>query len=325
MNGNESDGAPLRVGVIGGGLSGEHEVSLASASAAAEALEQRRHRCERLTIGPDGRWFHAGTELDFGEAVALLGHCDVALPLVHGPYGEDGSLAALCGFAGVRTVGSGVAAGAIGMDKWTAKLVASAIGVATAPGVLVHAGEDYRAWTGPVVVKPVAAGSSIGVRVVDSAADLPVAVAEACAVGGRALVEELVEGREIDIAVLRLDDRLIVSAPLEISCEGLFNYAAKYDHGATFQVPAALTTDQFAALTASATGIFEAIGCRGVARVDFFLTGDGWVFNEINTVPGMTAASQVPLMFDAVGISYPNLMDALVRDAARSRPWFDAR
>ncbi len=317
---------PLRIAVIGGGFSGEHEVSLASAAAAGAALEQRGHTCERFILGRDGSWWHGDDRLDVSGAVTLLAGCDAALPLVHGPRGEDGSLAALCGFAGVPVVGSGVMAGAIGMDKWAAKMVAESMGVATTPGVLLrHGHDDPGPWNGPLVVKPVAAGSSIGVRLVSEPAELADAIAAARAISDRVIVEQAVDGREIDIAILRRGDGLVVSAPLEITTDGFFDYAAKYDHGATFQVPAELTADQLGALTLAAMDVFEAIGCDGVARVDFFLTRLGWLFNEINTVPGMTSASQVPLMFDAIGLPYPELMDGLVREAvARHLVWADA-
>ncbi len=148
-----------KVAVIGGGQNCEHEVSLASAASVAAALEDRGYAVLRLTIGTDGTWLDARNRpMGLAHAVALLGGCDAALPIVHGPRGEDGTLAALLDLAGVPYVGSGVRAGALAMDKWATKLVAEALGIATAPGVLVTS--LAYVWEGPVVVKPVAAGSA---------------------------------------------------------------------------------------------------------------------------------------------------------------------
>ncbi len=170
-----------------------------------------------------------------------LQECDVAFPLVHGVRGEDGSLAALCEFAGVPYVGSGVAAGALAMDKWAAKLAAEAAGVRTAPGYLVTRHRQARPWTGPVVVKPVTAGSSLGVTLVTAAADLDSAIDHALEFGDRALVEDRVVGREVDIAVwdqAGTGHQPGTSPALEIVTAGLFDFAAKYDGEPDFRVPA---------------------------------------------------------------------------------------
>ena len=150
-----------RVAVIGGGQNCEHDVSLASAASVAGALDPTAYDVVRLTITRDGEWLddHGGA-VGLAGAVVVLQSCDVVLPVVHGPRGEDGTLAALCELAGVPYVGAGVRAGALAMDKWATKLVAEAVGIGTAAGVLVT-GQDALAWSGPVVVKPVAAGSSV--------------------------------------------------------------------------------------------------------------------------------------------------------------------
>ncbi|WP_244930568.1 D-alanine--D-alanine ligase [Nocardioides sp. W7] len=305
-----------RVAVIGGGVSCEHEVSLASAAGVADALEGR-YEVVRLTIDPDGTW-RDGEQRPIGlaGAVAVLGTCAVAVPVVHGPHGEDGTLAALCELAGIPYVGSGVGAGAIAMDKWVTKLVAEAIGVPTAPGVLMSAASaaSYR-FTHPVVVKPVAAGSSHGVSLVRTADELAPALAAALALDDRVLVEDVVVGREIDVAVLATGGGLVVSPALEIVVDGLFDFDAKYGGGADFRVPAALEEVDRKALEDAAVAVYGALGCAGVARVDFFLTSDGPVLNEVNTMPGFTEHSQVPRMFAASGLSYPDLVDLLVRDA----------
>lgn len=329
----------IRVAVIGGGQNCEHDVSLASAASVSAALDPRRYDVVPITITRDGRWVSAtatptsSPAASLAAAFTLLDGCDVVLPIVHGPRGEDGSLAAVFDLAGVPYVGSGLRAGALAMDKWTTKLVARAVGVQTAAGALVT-----RSSTGaargtapvvarpsvakPVVVKPVAAGSSHGVTRVDDASDLGGAIKLALILDDRALVEEFVVGREIDVAVLeRADGSRLVGPVLEIVVgeAGLFDTGAKYDGSADFRLPAALSAAERRELESAALALFDALGCAGVARFDFFLTADGLVLNEVNTMPGMTEASQVPKMFAAVGVPYAALLDELILGAGRAR------
>ncbi|WP_055587810.1 D-alanine--D-alanine ligase family protein [Peterkaempfera griseoplana] len=321
-------GGRIRVAVIGGGRNCEHEVSLASAASVRFALDPAVHDVLALIIGRDGRWQDgdgqplAGTAAEsLSVALMLLAGCDVAFPAVHGPCGEDGTLAALLELADVPYVGAGVRGGALAMDKWATKLVAEAVGVAVAPGVLVTAEDaDRVTFDGPVVVKPVAAGSSHGVSLVQQPSDLAPALAEALRLDDRVLVEELVVGREVDLAVLRrADGTLTVGPPLEIVLDDgrLFDTEQKYDGGARFLIPAPLSADEHDRLVDASLAVFTALGCRGVARCDFFLTADGPVLNEVNTMPGMTAQSQVPKMFAHQGLSYPALLHELVRGALR--------
>jgi D-alanine-D-alanine ligase len=309
-----------RVAVIGGGQNCEHEVSLASAAGVAAALDPTAYDVVPLTIGADGTWRDRGQRpMGLAGVGQILRGCQVVFPLVHGPRGEDGTLAALCELAGVPYVGSGVGAGALAMDKWATKLIAGALDIATASARLVtSATADLPRWCSPVVVKPVAAGSSRGVTLVrDPDAFFP-ALREALALDSRALVEEVVVGRELDVAVLRrADGSLLASPALEIVGDGLFDYDAKYGGQADLRVPALLDDRDAKALEDAAVAMFEALGCAGVARVDFFLTQDGPVLNEVNTTPGMTEHSQVPRMFAAVGLPYPDLLDELVRGAHR--------
>ena len=309
-----------RVAVIGGGQNCEHDVSLASAASVAAALDPATYDAVPLTIGPDGTWRDRGLRpIGLSGAAQVLRSCDVVFPVVHGPRGEDGALAALCELAGLPYVGSGIRPGAIAMDKWATKLVAAALGIATAPGRLVTAATvDHECWTHPVVVKPVAAGSSRGVGLVTGAQGLRPALDAALALDTRALVEDVVAGREIDVAVLGRADGTRIAAPaLEIVVDGLFDFDAKYGGHADFRVPARLDEVAAKALEDAALAVYDALGCSGVARVDFFLTDDGPVLNEVNTVPGMTEHSQVPRMFAAAGLSYPDLLDELVRGAHR--------
>lgn len=307
-----------RVAVIGGGQNCEHEVSLASAAAVTCALEDTEYDVVPLTIDIDGTWREGRAHpIGLADAVRILRCCDVAVPVVHGPRGEDGTLAALCDLAGVPCVGSGLRPGALAMDKWVTKLIAAAAGIATAPAVLLTAATaaTYR-WTHPVVIKPLAAGSSKGVTLVGEPSELPAALHAALALDDRVLAEDVVVGREIDVAVLgRPDGSRMVAPTLEIVIDGLFDYEAKYGGQADLRIPAVLDEADRVALETAALAMFDALGCAGVARVDFFLTADGPVLNEVNTMPGFTEHSQVPKMFAAVGMPYAKLLDLLVSDA----------
>ncbi|RZI84498.1 MAG: D-alanine--D-alanine ligase [Microbacterium sp.] len=305
-----------RVAVIGGGQNCEHEVSLASAASVAAALDPDRYDVVRLTIEQTGDWSVDGRSVGLAGAVEVLGGCDVVLPVLHGPRGEDGTVAALCDLVGVPYVGSGVRAGALAMDKEATKLVALSHGIATAYGTVVTAATaDALAWDGPVVVKPVAAGSSQGVALVEEPGRLAGAVAAALALDDRVLVEEVVRGREIDLAVLGTRDGGRYVAPaLEIRVPGFFDFTTKYDGSAEFLVPAALTDAELKELEDAAVTMYDALGCAGVARIDFFLTEHGPVLNEVNTMPGFTEQSQVPKMFAAAGTGYGALLDRLIRD-----------
>ncbi|MEV7610828.1 D-alanine--D-alanine ligase [Microbacterium sp. NPDC089320] len=313
----------MRVLVIGGGQNAEHEVSLASAAAVAEALRLGGYDVSTVTISRQGVWEVAGVSEgataaeSLASVMPLLAQCDVVFPAVHGSLGEDGALAALCALAGVGVVGSGLRAGALGMDKWVTKLIAEAAGLRTARGRVVRAADCGDAeFEGPVVVKPVSAGSSYGVSLVREEHELGPALRDAARFDTRILIEEVVQGREIDVAVLREAGGVRWAAPpLEIHASGLFDTAMKYDGSARFTVPARLSADETTSLTRAALTMFDALGCAGVARMDFFLTAEGPVLNEVNTMPGLTAASQAPRMFAAADVSYVDLVSRLVRAA----------
>lgn len=309
---------PRRVTVIGGGANDEHEVSLASAAAVTRALRSLGDDAVPLTIGRDGTWRHTdGPPLTPADAVAVLTGCDAAFPVLHGVHGEDGAVAGLLTMTGVPNVGSPVRAGALGMDKWVTKTIAEALGIRTAPGALLRAGEPVGAPPVPLpaVVKPATGGSSNGVTVVRQTSDFAAAVEVARAAGDDVLVEGFVTGREVDIAVHR--DRagsLCLGATLEIGVAdgSVFDRDQKYDGSADFTVPARLYYDDHQALVDAATTLYAVLGCAGVARFDFFVTADGVVLNEVNTAPGFTEQSQVPRMYAATGTSYAALVDTLV-------------
>jgi len=319
---------PRRIAVIGGGRSDEHDVSLASAAAAVRAVRAHGDEPVALTVGRDGSWQAEGRgAVAAAEAVRLLTGCDVALPLLHGVDGEDGTVAGLLTMLGVPFVGSPVRAGALAMDKWATKLLAEAAGIATAPAVLVRPGDDVGEppLALPLVVKPTTGGSSNGVTRVGagagSGAAYRAAVEAARAAGEDVLVESYVTGREVDVALFRHHDgSLRAGAPLEIGVAdgGVFDRDRKYDGTAEFTVPARVTPDEHAALDRAARVLYQALGCAGVARFDFFVTADGLVLNEVNTTPGFTEQSQVPRMYAAVGLAYPALVAELADAALRA-------
>jgi D-alanine-D-alanine ligase len=317
-----------RIVVIGGGQNAEHDVSLASAAGVAAALRSRGFAVDELTIGRDGTWRRGAEALGPQASSSLAGalrafaQADAVFPAVHGPSGEDGALAALCVLAHTPMVGSGLRAGALGMDKWATKLVAEAIGARTARGRLVAADEIGAVeFETEVVVKPVASGSSYGVALARDASQLRDALRGAAQYDDRLLVEEVVVGREIDVAVLReAGGRRWAPPPLEVHADGVFDTRAKYDGSARFTVPARLDPAEHAAVVGAALRMFDALGCGGVARIDFFLTDDGPVLNEVNTMPGLTAQSQVPRMFAAAGVPYEQLVVRLVEAAVVPGP-----
>ncbi|MFD0559064.1 D-alanine--D-alanine ligase [Stackebrandtia endophytica] len=317
---------PIDLLIVTGGPGSEHDVSLASAASATTHLDAARYRVTTVILDRAGRWCDAsGTPLPrrMEDLVRLIQRADVVLPLMHGKVGEDGSLAAVLDACGTPYVGSGVRAGAVAIDKHLMKLLASDAGIPVAAGVLVDGREVSPPFDPPMFIKPNTEGSSYGIQRVSMVEDFAAAVAEAAAFDPRVLVEKEIVGREIDIAVLQMPDgTLRVGPPLEIIVEagGFFGTAEKYDGGATFLVPASIPDKAAIRLRDHAEKLFRLLGCAGVARFDFFLTDDGGlVLNEVNTAPGMTAASQVPRMFDADGLPYPRLLDTLI-DTAMAVP-----
>ncbi|PZE61844.1 ATP-grasp domain-containing protein [Curtobacterium sp. MCBD17_021] len=311
------DRGALRIAVVGGGANDEHEVSLASAAATVRAVTGLGLEAVSLTVARDGGWLHtAGGPMTASEAVEVLTSCDALFPVLHGVDGEDGAIAGLARMIGVPVVGSPVRAGALGMDKWVTKTLAEALGIHTAPGVLVRPEDESALPLGlPFVVKPTTGGSSNGVSVVRHPADYAAALATARAAGTDTLVERFIAGREVDIAVFRdATGALRTGATLEIGVRpgDVFDRTQKYDGTAAFTIPARISPAEHTEVERAATVLYAALGCAGVARFDFFVTDDGVVLNEVNTAPGFTEQSQVPRMFAAVGLPYAELVGELI-------------
>jgi len=301
----------VRVAVLQGGRSSEHEVSLASGAAVREGLLEAGHDVVAVDLARDGRWSSGGEELALRPGGGLLG-ADAAFPVLHGPFGEDGSVQGLLELLDVPYVGSGVLASALCMDKLLCKDVMARAGL---PQVAYwRAGEPGV--TFPCWVKPSRLGSSVGIVRVDSRDALDAAVAEARAHDDRVIVEAHAGGLEVECSVLGHTDTAAASEPGEIvlrTDSGWYDYEAKYtDGGMELVVPARISATARDRLRAIAVEAFRLAGCSGLARVDFFVDGDDVLLNELNTMPGQTRTSVYGKLWEAGGLPYPELLDRLV-------------
>jgi len=360
----------LRVGVIYGGRSGEHEVSLASAAAVFQNLDPERYEPIAIRIEKDGRWAlppeppkmmkaadtiatSRGARLPGGDPQTKEAHLvahpggdtlmtidrssphasvsglglDVVFPVLHGPYGEDGTVQGLLELANVPYVGAGVLASSVGMDKATMKLVFAAKGLPIGDYEVVMKRDwqrDERATMNavvnklgfPVFVKPANLGSSVGISKAKHATELRTAINLAAEFDRKIVIEAAVpDAREIECAVLGNDDPE-ASVPGEvIPSREFYDYEAKYlDDSSKTIIPASLTDRQVAEVRRLAVAAFKAIDCAGMARVDFLLAGGTGVLylNEVNTIPGFTTISMYSKMWEASGVSYPQLIDRLI-------------
>ena len=335
-----------RVAVVFGGRSSEHSISCISAGSVIRALDPEKYDVVPIGITTEGRWVLESPEhLALGEGGSLpavtgtrsmelgsadLGHVDVVFPVMHGPWGQDGTLQGLLEMAGVRYVGAGVLASAVGTDKHFMKQVFSASGLPVMPWVLVRPGEWQRdsarireAVDGlgyPVFVKPTRAGSSFGITRVDGPDELGAAIEEAERHDPKVIVEAGAMGaRELEIGVLQNPGGAPeTSAIAEITIGGdheFYDFEAKYLEE-SFKLPADLDADVADRIADIARRAFEALDCEGLARVDVFAFPDGRVvINEVETMPGFTSTSMFPLMWQQSGLAYPELVDRLVQSA----------
>jgi D-alanine-D-alanine ligase len=319
----------VRVAVLLGGRSSEHDISLASARSVLEALDPERYDTVSVAIGRDGRW-----ELGTGENGAIaetlpvptskvpatLGEVDVVFPVLHGPFGEDGTVQGLLELAGVPYVGAGVLGSALAMDKDVFKAVMRDRGIPVTRNVTLRLGDEPQNPFGfPVFVKPARLGSSVGISKARDEDELAAAVELAFRHDEKVLVEELVEGIEVECGVLG-NEQPEASLPGEIVSHGFsgedwYDYSAKYeDGGMDLVVPPRLPDETNERVRELAVRAFVAGECEGMARVDFFVRPDGEVLvNELNTIPGFTATSVYAKLFKASGLPYPELVDRLVQ------------
>jgi len=363
----------VRVAVVFGGRSAEHAVSCASAGLVLGAIDRDRYDVVPIGIARDGRWVltsgdparlaltsgslpsvesvatpgvsvtpatgPGGGALVFSGPAAVppeLGEVDVVLPLLHGTFGEDGTIQGLLEMAGIRYAGAGVLASAAGMDKEYMKILFASRGLPIGRYVVMRDKDwgvspssperkrvfDEVAELGwPVFVKPARGGSSIGTSRVDAADGLEAAIEEARRYDRKVLVEALVSGVEVECAVLEGVD----GGPPEASVPGQivvdphstwYDFEAKYLEDSRMEIPAPIPPDASARVRSLACAAFDAIGCEGLARVDFFYTPSGEVIvNEINTMPGMTPSSGFPMMWAASGVPLPQLIDRIITTA----------
>nr|WP_285619845.1 D-alanine--D-alanine ligase family protein [Kineosporia sp. NBRC 101677] len=355
-----------RVAVLFGGRSSEHAVSCATASSVLRAIDRDAYDVIPIGVTRTGRWVlaaddperwaisagvlpevkdgdgpgviapvqtgdHALQVLEPGQVPRELGQVDVVFPLLHGPFGEDGTLQGLLELTDVRYVGAGVLASAASMDKAVMKVMLKGAGLPVGEYLVVRPGQwqrdpeavrdDVEELGWPVFVKPARAGSSVGITKVDGPDELDAAIAEALRHDRKLVIEAAVVGREIECAVLQAaDGSCATSLPGEIEFVGehtFYDFEAKYlDDATKLSCPADLPDEVIARVRELSVRTFEAMNCEGLARVDFFVQADGSVVvNEINTMPGFTSSSMYPRMWAATGLAYPELIDRLIQTA----------
>jgi D-alanine-D-alanine ligase len=351
----------IRVGLLFGGRSGEHEVSLASAMSVYSALDKSRYDVTLIAIDKDGRWLLpdpkpllalAGNPMavKFSKNDAAYGlvpypaekqivavepgntpipHVDVIMPILHGTYGEDGTVQGLLELASIPYVGSGVLGSSIGMDKDVASRLFALAGIATIPSVCIRKSEYkneakrvteqiYAEFAFPFFIKPANAGSSVGVHKVKKREDLGPALEDAFSFDTKVLVQKAIDARELECSVLGNENPRASVVGEIIPHHEFYSYEAKYidENGAELQYPAKNVPPDIAKKVQEwAVQAFKAIECRGLARVDFFLdrsTGQLYI-NEINTIPGFTQISMYPKLWEASGLSYSQLLDELIK------------
>ncbi|MGI9124051.1 MAG: D-alanine--D-alanine ligase family protein [Mycobacterium sp.] len=342
-------GARIRVAVVYGGRSSEHAISCVSAGSILRHLDPARFEVVPVGITRDGCWLRTDVDPDDltiadGTLPEVTGRCDtplervgeilagvdVVFPILHGPYGEDGTIQGLLELAGLPYVGAGVLASAAGMDKEFAKKLMAADGLPIGDYLVLRPRQSHPEPEAldrlgfPLYVKPARGGSSIGVSRVTVAEELPAAIAEARRHDPKVIIEAAIAGREVECGVLEFPDGAIRASTIgEIRVavsggrdDGFYDFETKYlDDVAELDVPAEVDDLTVKLLQDLAIRTFTALDCQGLARVDFFLTDDGPVVNEINTMPGFTTISMYPRMWGASGVDYQALVGTMVETA----------
>ena len=306
----------MRVAVLAGGRSSEHEISLASGEAVREGLVAAGHEPIAVEITRDGRWRSGGAAVTLEPGGGLL-EADVVFPVLHGPFGEDGTVQGLLEIADVPYVGAGVLTSALCMDKVAFKDLMRVAGVPQVDYVALRADDDPQPVERlglPVFVKPARLGSSVGIAKVAAPDELEPALAAAFEHDPLVIVEAMAQGLEVECSVLGNADP-VASEPGEIEVHAdWYDYEAKYRAGGMeLVVPARLAPQTRERVRSLAVEVYRRVGGAGLARVDFFVAGDGRVLvNELNTMPGFTSTSVFAKLFEASGIAYPELVDRLV-------------
>ena len=334
-----------RIAIICGGKSSEHEISCVSANGILNAIDRNKFEPVLIGITKSGKWLllpddsnfsivngalptvpESGIEVSITSLGLVAGGkqlaIDVAFPVLHGPYGEDGTIQGLFEMIGIKYVGSGVLASAVSMDKSYAKPIFAAAGLSVAAGIVVTSKnfEIPSNLTFPLFVKPARSGSSRGTTKVKQKSDLASAVQHALSFDTKVIIEQAVVGKEIECAVLQADGRITASEVGQISISSKFefyDFQAKYlDNSMELIVPADLPAGVQSKIQQAAITAFNAAGCEGLARVDFFYSTQGEIIiNEINTMPGFTPTSVYPKLIEKNGINYQELITKLITTA----------
>ena len=314
----------LRIAILAGGRSSEHDVSLASARSGLESLDPERYEVVTVAIGREGRWELGSGDGSVAEtlpvpaanAPATLGSVDVVLPILHGPFGEDGTVQGLLELAGIPYVGAGVAASALCMDKDLFKKVLRDSGIPVARHVALRDGDATENPFGfPCFVKPARLGSSVGITKAHDEGELSEAVALAFRHDDKILVEEFLDGIEVEVGVLG-NREPVASIPGQIVPLGheWYDYSSKYDEGGMdLVIPPELPDEVLEQIQRTAVESFRVTECEGMARVDCFVVDDDRVVvNELNTIPGFTSTSVYAKLFEASGVPYEELLKRLI-------------
>jgi D-alanine-D-alanine ligase len=334
-----------RIAIICGGKSSEHEISCVSANGVLNAIDRNKFEPVLIGITKSGKWLllpddsnfsivngalptvpESGIEVSITSLGLVAGGkqlaIDVAFPVLHGPYGEDGTIQGLFEMIGIKYVGSGVLASAVSMDKSYAKPIFASAGLSVAAGIVVTSKnfELPSNLTFPLFVKPARSGSSRGTTKVKQKSDLASAVEHALSFDTKVIIEQAVVGKEIECAVLQADGKITASEVGQISISSKFefyDFQAKYlDNSMELIVPADLPAGVQSKIQQAAIAAFNAAGCEGLARVDFFYSTQGEIIiNEINTMPGFTPTSVYPKLIEKNGINYQELISKLITTA----------
>lgn len=329
----------IKLAILFGGKSAEHEVSIRSAKNIVQAIDKNKYDLTLIGIDKKNRWFLqkdnkisnkiSGEQISLipggaGEIISLSGKrtkIDIAFPILHGPFGEDGTIQGILRMAGIPFVGAGVLGSAVGMDKDVMKRLLRDSGIPIGDFTSLKKDDEIdfsklkKSLGLPLFVKPANLGSSVGISKVKNEKEFKAAVLEAFRFDNKIIIEEFIKGREIECSVLG-NENLIASVPGEIITKhSFYSYEAKYidENGAQLEIPARLPKKIQKRIQEIALATFRILECRGLGRVDLFLKdNDEVLVNEINTLPGFTNISMYPKLFEASGIAYPNLIERLI-------------
>ena len=328
----------INVAIICGGRSSEHEISCISASGVIAAIDRSKYNPSLIGITKSGKWVSLPTDTKFEIKGSELPEvpedapviaidqikADVVFPILHGPFGEDGTIQGLLEMLDIPYVGNGVLASAVAMDKHFAKQIFIAHGISVAPGIALRQGDEINdhGIGYPLFVKPARGGSSRGTHKVKSADQLDAAVKDAFKYDDKVMLEKAIVGREVECAVLEKDGKVQCSVPGEIKIDSRFefyDFEAKYlDDATTVVAPANINRSED--IQEAAIEAFISLGCSGLARVDFFYTEDDMIIiNELNTMPGFTPKSVFPKLWGVSGLDYTEIISALIETALDNR------